>query len=55
MSRLQRLFPFCCLSTYLLLQQSEMMSEEEKLVAQEHLKPFTHLIKDDPYDTMESL
>jgi hypothetical protein len=32
----------------LLLQQSEMMSEEEKLAAQEHLKRFTHLIKDDP-------
>ncbi len=34
----------------LLLQQSEMMSEEEKLVAQEHLKRFTHLIKNDPYE-----
>jgi hypothetical protein len=35
---------------YLLLQQSEMMSDEEKLVAQEHLKRFTHLIKNDPYE-----
>jgi hypothetical protein len=34
----------------LMLQQSEMMSEEEKLVAQEHLKRFRHLIKNDPYD-----
>jgi len=34
----------------LLLQQSEMMSEKEKLVAQEHLKRFTHLIKNDPYE-----
>ncbi|MFL5699312.1 MAG: hypothetical protein ACJ797_19690 [Ktedonobacteraceae bacterium] len=34
----------------LLLQQSEMMSEGEKLVAQEHLKRFTHLIKNDPYE-----
>ncbi len=34
----------------LLLQQSEMMSEREKLVAQEHLKRFTHLIKNDPYE-----
>jgi PPOX class probable F420-dependent enzyme len=30
--------------------QSEMMSEEEKLVAQEHLKRFAHLIKHDPYE-----
>jgi hypothetical protein len=35
---------------YLLLQQSEMLSEGEKLVAQEHLKRFTHLIKNDPYE-----
>ncbi len=34
----------------LLLQQSEMMSEGEKLVAQEHLKRFTRLIKNDPYE-----
>lgn len=34
----------------LLLLQSEMMSEEEKLVAQEHLKRFAHLIKNDPYE-----
>src|SRR5437588_2457555 len=34
----------------LMLHQSETMSEEEKLAAQAHLKPFTHLIKDDPYD-----
>jgi len=35
---------------YLLLQRSETMSDEEKLAAQEHLKRFTHLIKDDPYE-----
>ena len=35
---------------YLLLQQSETMSDEEKLAAQEHLKRFTHLIKHDPYE-----
>jgi hypothetical protein len=35
---------------YLLQQQSEMMSEEEKLAAQEHLKPFMHLIKNDLYE-----
>ena len=34
----------------LLLQQSEMMSDEEKLAAHEHLKRFTHLIKNDPYE-----
>jgi hypothetical protein len=34
----------------LMLQQSEMMSDEEKLAAQEHLKPFMHLIKTDPYE-----
>lgn len=34
----------------LMLHQSEVMSEEEKLVAQEYLKRFTHLIKDDPDD-----
>jgi hypothetical protein len=34
----------------LLLQQSEMMSEGEKLVAKAHLKRFTHLIKNDPYE-----
>lgn len=35
---------------YLLLQQSEMMSDEEKLAAQEHLQRFTHLLKHDPYE-----
>lgn len=35
---------------YLLLQQSEMMSDAEKLAAQEHLKRFMHLIKHDPYE-----
>ncbi len=35
---------------YLLLQQSEMMSDEQKLVAQKHLKQFTHLIKNDPHE-----
>ena len=35
---------------YLLLQQSDTMSEEEKLAAQEHLKRFMHLIKNDPYE-----
>jgi hypothetical protein len=34
----------------LMLQRSEMMSEKEKLAAQEHLKPFTHLIKTDPHE-----
>ena len=34
----------------LLLHQSETMPEEEKRAAQEHLKRFTHLIKDDPAD-----
>ena len=34
----------------LLLQQSEMMSDEEKQLAQKHLQRFTHLIKDDPYE-----
>jgi hypothetical protein len=34
----------------LMLQRSEVMSEEEKLAAQEHLKRFSHLIKDDPYE-----
>jgi hypothetical protein len=34
----------------LLLQQSEMVSEEEKLVAQEHLKRFAHLIKHNPFE-----
>jgi hypothetical protein len=34
----------------LMLHQSEVMSEEEKLVAQGHLKRFAHLIKDDPYE-----
>jgi hypothetical protein len=34
----------------LLLQQSETISDEEKLVAQEHLKRFMHLIKNDPYE-----
>lgn len=32
----------------LMLQQSELMPEEEKLAAHEHLKRFAHLIKDDP-------
>jgi hypothetical protein len=35
---------------YLLLQLSDTMSEEEKLAAQEHLKRFMHLIKNDPYE-----
>ena len=35
---------------HLLLQQSDTMSEEEKLAAQEHLKRFMHLIKNDPYE-----
>jgi len=34
----------------LLLQQSETMSEAEKLATQAHLKRFAHLIKDDPDD-----
>ena len=34
----------------MMLQQSEMMSEGEKLVAQGHLKRFSHLIKSGPYD-----
>ncbi len=34
----------------LMLQQSEMMLDEEKLVVQEHLKRFTHLMKNDPYE-----
>jgi hypothetical protein len=34
----------------LMLQQSEMMPEAERLVAQEHLKRFAHLIKDDPHE-----
>ncbi len=34
----------------LLLQHSEIMPDEEKLLTQEHLKRFTHLIKNDPYD-----
>lgn len=34
----------------LLLQQSEMMSDEEKQLTQEHLQRFTHLIKHDPYE-----
>jgi hypothetical protein len=33
----------------LMLQQSEMMPDEEKLLAQEHLKPFVHLLKTEPY------
>jgi hypothetical protein len=32
----------------LLLHQSDVMSQEEKLAAQGHLKRFTHLIKNDP-------
>jgi hypothetical protein len=35
---------------HLMLRQSELMPEEEKVVAQAHLKRFAHLIKDDPYD-----
>jgi hypothetical protein len=35
---------------HLMLQQSEIMPEEEKVAALKHLKRFTHLIKDDPYD-----
>ena len=34
----------------LLLHLSETMPEEEKRAAQEHLKRFTHLVKDDPTD-----
>ena len=34
----------------LMLQQSEMMSDEESLATQEHLKHFEHLIKHDPDD-----
>lgn len=34
----------------LMLQQSEMMSNEEKVIAQEYLKPFVHLIKAEPYE-----
>lgn len=32
----------------MMLQRSEVMSDEEKLAAPEHLKRFAHLIKDDP-------
>ncbi|HVB21721.1 MAG TPA: hypothetical protein VNG51_07250 [Ktedonobacteraceae bacterium] len=35
---------------HLLLQQSEMMSEEEKLTALEYLKRYAHLIKNDPHE-----
>lgn len=35
---------------HVMLQQSDLLSEEEKLAAQEHLKPFMHLIKNDTYD-----
>ncbi|HEV2659244.1 MAG TPA: hypothetical protein VGU68_01495 [Ktedonobacteraceae bacterium] len=34
----------------LMLQQSELMSDDQKLLAQNHLKPYTHLIKNDPHD-----
>src|SRR5438105_15914161 len=34
----------------LTLQQSEMMSDEEKVLAQENLNRFAHLIKNDPYE-----
>ena len=34
----------------MMLQMSDTMSAEEKLAAQEHLKPFAHLIKDDSHD-----
>jgi hypothetical protein len=34
----------------MMLQRSDIMSDEEKLTAQEHLKRFAHLIKDDPED-----
>ncbi len=32
----------------MMLQRSDIMSDEEKLTAQEHLKRFAHLIRDDP-------
>ena len=35
---------------HMMLQLSDMMPEEEKLAAQEHLKRFEHLIKHDPDD-----
>lgn len=35
---------------YMMLQLSDMMPEEEKVAAQEHLKRFEHLIKHDPDD-----
>lgn len=35
---------------YLMVQQSELLSDEEKLATQEHLKQFMHLIKSDPYE-----
>jgi hypothetical protein len=34
----------------LMLQESEVMSDEEQLAAQEHLKRFSHLMKDDPFE-----
>jgi len=34
----------------MMLQESDMMSAEEKLAAQKHLERFAHLIKHDPYD-----
>jgi hypothetical protein len=34
----------------LMLQQSELMSDDQKLLAQNHLKPYMHLIKNDPHD-----
>jgi hypothetical protein len=35
---------------HMMLQESELLSDEEKLKAQEHLKPYAHLIKHDPED-----
>lgn len=34
----------------MMLQRSDIMSDEEKLTAQEHLKRFAHLMKDDSED-----
>jgi hypothetical protein len=33
-----------------MLQMSETMTDEQKLLVQEHLRPFAHLIKNDPQD-----
>lgn len=35
---------------HMMLQESELLLDEEKLKAQEHLKPYAHLIKHDPDD-----